>query len=90
MLSGFSGSSVGDPLTMAISFHSNPGPSSILWYMHDLNEAIEVENVTQVVNSKSLTKALNLTNTRYRMGEFSKVRIIGSNHVVVSAKLLCK
>jgi hypothetical protein len=71
-MSGFSGSSVGDPLTMAISFHSNPGPNSILWYMHDLNGSIEVENITQAVNSKSR----NNVSARYRLGELSRVRHI--------------
>lgn len=73
--SGFKESTIGSPATLELSFHSNPKPDYIRWFMHDMNGYFDV-NLDPIDDQQRLAwnPESNVTtqDTRYKFGTLSK------------------
>ena len=45
---GALGGKVGDPVTLELTFHANPEPTQIKWYMHDLEAYLMVPDLADI------------------------------------------
>lgn len=68
--SGFDGSVIGSPVTLELSFHSNPEPEFIRWFMHDIDGYFEV-NMDPILNKITNSNA-STEDTRYQLGTLSQ------------------
>ena len=61
VVEGALGGKVGDPVTLELTFHANPEPKQIKWYMHDLEAYLMVPDLADI---GILKKVLNQKETK--------------------------
>ena len=54
VVEGALGGKVGDPVTLELTFHANPEPKQIKWYMHDLEAYLMVPDLADIGIFKKL------------------------------------
>ena len=55
VVEGALGGKVGDSVTLELTFHANPEPKQIKWYMHDLETYLMVPDLADIGIFKKLS-----------------------------------
>ncbi len=75
-------SQIGEPAEIRLTFQSNPEPTKVVWFMHDLDMPLGA-NVT--MNTRAANVDFNTSSSgRYSVGELTRVRHNGNHNFIHS------